>query len=221
MRLEKRQWNALFEEIAACGLDPRECIPTNRDNWPDIQHKLSGSFIAFSPPEASSHWRVRRKVGDGNVTEAALRSGWAAVLTNTKAWAKEVVLPDFWSELANFNGTFSSSQYVNMDNTPLTPTEQAEITAQLREITDYVEKTYSLSREQMKVLRERFKEAEAASKRIGRKDWLLLFSGTLLTLIISGILTPEIMQHILIIGLHSFGHLFGFDGPSRPQIPPA
>src|ERR1700761_3080966 len=182
MRLEKKQWNELFEMIVAGGLDPRECIPINSDARSFIEHKPSQSYISVTPPESSiTPWVVRMKVSDGNVRT---RSGryWDTVRVCTKEWAEEVMIPDFWADFANSSRTFSGSQYINMANTLFTPTEQAEIAKQLRGIANYVEKTYSLSREQMKVLRERFEEAEAASKRIGRKDWLLLFSGTLLTL---------------------------------------
>jgi hypothetical protein len=39
-------------------------------------------------------------------------------------------------------------------------------------------------------------------------------------LIVSGILTPEIVQHILTMSLHYLGHLFGFTWRRPPQIPP-
>ena len=63
---------------------------------------------------------------------------------------------------------------------------------------------------------ERVKEA---SNRIGRRDWLLLLYGALFNLILSGILPPPVVQHILVSVIQGLGHLFGIGGPPSP-IPP-
>jgi hypothetical protein len=68
--------------------------------------------------------------------------------------------------------------------------ENAELTAELSRIED------------------RLDEAEEASRRIGRKDWLLLFSGTIFTLIVTDCLAPDVAQHILMVALHNLSHLF-------------
>ena len=63
----------------------------------------------------------------------------------------------------------------------------------------------------------RLDEAEEASHRMGRKDWLMTFLGILLTLIVTGLVTPEMVQHMLAMALHGIGHLFGLrDGPPEP-----
>jgi hypothetical protein len=77
---------------------------------------------------------------------------------------------------------------------------------------------HSLSPEQTAHLDERFDQAEAASQRMGRKDWLLLFGGALFSLILSAVVPPEVVQHTLILAAQSLGHLFGRE--SSPQIPP-
>jgi hypothetical protein len=65
----------------------------------------------------------------------------------------------------------------------------------------------------------RLDEAEAASRRIGRKDWLLLFAGVILTLIATGLLPPESVHHVLMMVFLDLGHLFG-GGRRPPQLPP-
>lgn len=50
---------------------------------------------------------------------------------------------------------------------------------------------------------------------MGRKDWLLLFSGTIFTLIVTDIVTPGVAEHIFTMVIQGIAHLFG--GPP-PQI---
>ena len=79
----------------------------------------------------------------------------------------------------------------------------------MKEIKGYVRKTYSLSAEQFSHVEARLDEAERASRRMGRKDWLLLFSGTVFTLIITDLVTPDVAHHVFVMALHGLGHLFG------------
>ena len=71
-----------------------------------------------------------------------------------------------------------------------------------------MKKTYSLTEEQMSRVEARLDEAEEASSRISRKDWILLFSGSIFTLIIAGTVTPDIAQHVMMMAFHGLGHLF-------------
>jgi hypothetical protein len=82
-----------------------------------------------------------------------------------------------------------------------------------------VKKTYSLSSEQMSRVEARLEEAEAATRRIGRKDWLLLLCGVMFTVIVTDLVPPEAVQHVLAMALHGLDHLFG-GGGRRPQLPP-
>jgi tetrahydromethanopterin S-methyltransferase subunit G len=94
-------------------------------------------------------------------------------------------------------------------NIPFSPDEQAEVSARLKEIAKSIKKVYKLTAEQSAKLDEKFEEAEKASRRMGRKDWGLLFGGAVLTLILSDTITPAIMGDILMMVQHGLGHLFG------------
>jgi hypothetical protein len=80
-----------------------------------------------------------------------------------------------------------------------------------------VKRTYSLSVEQVKHVEQRFDQAEDASRRLGRKDWFLLFLGTVSSLILPALVPPEVVQHIFIAAAHGLGHLFGYEPP--PGLP--
>lgn len=144
---------------------------------------------------------------------------WAKVLDWASEWCSQVKEPNLWADLEQVRETLIAAQDEDSENTPFTPQEQAEISAQLREIKEYIRVTYSLSSEQLSHVEARFDEAERASRRIGRKDWLLLFSGTILTLIVTDLVTPDAAQHIFVMALHGLGHLFG-SGQSPTQALP-
>lgn len=149
-------------------------------------------------------------------------SSWSEILEETCKWGEilkqEVGTPDLWAANRRQREFLSGAGYETVDNTPFTAAEQAEITAQLREIKGYVKKTLSLSDEQMALVEARFDEAERASDHIGRKDWLLLFMGILFTLIITGVIPPNVVQHVIEMAIHGLSHLFG-EGGKAVKLP--
>jgi hypothetical protein len=148
--------------------------------------------------------------------------GWTSVIEAVQKWAMTVkrtyVDSDLWEELRRGREFLTIVQRGDSPNTPFTLSEQAEIADQLQEIKEYVKRVYSFSIEQAAHFDERLDAAEDASKRMGRKDWLLLFGGALLSMILSGLAPPEVVQGILTMTAHSLGHLFGHASP--PQLPP-
>ena len=65
----------------------------------------------------------------------------------------------------------------------------------------------------------RFDEAEEAARRIGRKDWLLLFCGVMFTVIVTGLLHPGAVHHIILMAIQSLDHLLS-GGGRPPDLPP-
>ena len=148
--------------------------------------------------------------------------GWQGCLDGAYKWAADVkrkyVDPDYWAQLRRRRDFLAEAQRQDLVNTPFKPEEQAEIANQLQAIKDYVSLTYSLSAEQAERIDRRFGDIHDASRRLGRKDWLLLFGGAMLSLILSAVAPPEAVQHILTMAAQGLGHLFGGE-PSRP-LPP-
>ncbi len=107
----------------------------------------------------------------------------------------------------------------SVENTPFTTREQAQISRQLREIKNYLKTTRSLTEDQLTRVDERLDEADRASNRMGRKDWALLLSGTLLTMIVADLIPPDIVQHVYTMVLHGLGHLFGGSAPGPGSLP--
>jgi len=137
---------------------------------------------------------------------------WAVLENTFHSWAEEVQLevesPDMWEEIRQSSELLDASSG-ELANTLFTESELAQISKQLREVKTYVREVCSLTTEEAADVEKRFDDAEKASRRMGRKDWLLLFLGTLFPLIISGFLPPDVVKHILIMIAQGLGHLFG------------
>ena len=197
--------------MTAGRLDPAACDITTESYGFDIRHRPSGSYVRVFT--GTFHHKVEIKVGDSRrqswTLPPFLRS--SQIIKSIQDWAKRVKeyeeMPDFW-DLRRDEDLLTSSQYDAADNTPFTLDEQAAISVQIAQIKEYVKKTYSLTEEQMSRVEARLDEAEEASSRISRKDWILLFSGSIFTLIIAGTVTPDIAQHVMMMAFHGLGHLF-------------
>jgi hypothetical protein len=220
VRLEKFQKNAIFREIVEGGLDPIECELAEDAEEVRIRHLPSGSFFILGGD--ARRYAGRYVVGDSALSRP-YEASWAMVPKEILRWAREVKqdvdTPDLWAELQRERQILTGARYQAVENTPFTADEQAEIAEQLRDIKEYLKKTYSLSSEQMSRVEARLDEAEAATRRMGRKDWLLLFCGVMFTVIVTDLLPPEAVQHILAMALHGLDHLLR-GGGRPPQLPP-
>jgi hypothetical protein len=218
--LEKFQRNAFFREIEAGGLDPGECDLSEGTAEVRISHKPSGSYFLVS--DDALRYTGSYIVGGSTFSRSYVVFTWAKLTGTVRLWAREVRddvdTPDLWAELQREHEILTGTRYQTVENTPFTADERAEIAKQLQEIKEYAKSTLLLSIDQMSQLQERLDEAETATHRIGRKDWRLLFLGVMLTLIVTGLVPPEVVQHLLTMALDGLDHLFG--GGGQPRLPP-
>lgn len=222
VQLLKLQKNAILEAIIAGGLNPADCELTNRpgEKYTLVEHIPSGASLVIGSDDGLS-FELTVEFSEASDSSRIGNLTWPVLLQNIREWARGIVLeantPDLWEELRNMNNVFGGSHLEALGNTPFTSDELTQISRQLREIKNQIKETYSFGEDQLELIDARFDEAEEASRRMGRKDWLLLFGGVLLTLIVSGILTPEAVQHVLLHIAHGIGHLFS-DGGQAVQI---
>ena len=242
--LTKIQRNELYKSIKEGGLDPAQCDltqtyePGEKEMYIEgrqiaqVTHLPSGSAfnieteIYILKPPWFAHFKEVSKVNyfyRSTIAgeEGSYGSDWPEVLAAARQWAEEVkrefVDLDLWAEIRRGREFFTRAQYQDFANTPFTLGEQAEIARWIQEVKENVREIYSLSIEQAVHIDTRFEEVLDASSRMGRKDWLLLFGGALFSLILSAVIPPEVVQHILITATHSLGHLFS--GASPPRLP--
>jgi hypothetical protein len=163
---------------------------------------------------------------------------WGTVLHHTSVWIDRIEIiegrraaerkreeelkgvTDLWGELKRDKGVPAGDREQTIENTPFSSTEQAEISARIRQTKDYITSSRELTGDQVAQVEARLDHVEEASRRIGRKDWLMLFNGAIFSLILTDLITPSVAQHIVMLTIHGLGHLFGFGGPP-PHLPPS
>jgi hypothetical protein len=219
--LTKRQRNEIFEKVSACGLDPASCElqdPASRAaTVASLRHEASGSSFTLRPDhdQAGKHG-ASRSVGSADFGRCSA-CDWEQLMESLVAWAQEITYeaetPDLWAELQQVPEIMATAQAADASNAPFTPAEQAEISNRLDEIKQLVREQFELTDEQLAAIDQRLDDAEEASKRLGRKDWLLIFYGGLVSTFMTDAVPPSVIQTVLTTVVHGIAHIFGIGGP--------
>ncbi len=222
MLLAKKQRNDLFDVLVSAQLDPAEWSLTARERSVKLRHKTTKSYLEISTSASTQggdvlFYRVRTQVGDEQ-PETETPSDWIGVMLAAIGWAPKVKeyidTPDFWKNLQRGRRFLANAEYAAIENSRFTADEQQQISDLLNEIKLYVRETRSISSEQIAQVIDKLDEAQDAAERIGRKDWILLFLGLMFTLIVTGLVPPEVVQQILGMALDGAEHLFA-SGPHQ------
>jgi hypothetical protein len=198
-----------------------------------IRHSTTKSLFGIKQIRKRSFW-VRYRVGADDDTEGKLfprawksfnpNHKWDTVLAEVQKWtgrvgdlAKEIEqyesTSDLWEELNRSKNFFTSQSEQSTGNAPFTDAEQADISAQINQIKDYIKAAHELTSEQISHVEIRLDQVEQASRRLGRKDWLMTFNGAVFSLILTDLITPQTAQHVIMMTIHGLSHLFGIGGP--------
>ena len=145
---------------------------------------------------------------------------WSDVLPLAENWARAIVeareeytnTPDLWTGLRQSEVLLVTPG----ENTPFTKAEQTQISSRVQQIRTFITTTYELTADQLTEVDERLGDIEKASRRLGRKDWLMAFNGAVFSLVLSDLIPPQAVQHILVLAFHGLGYLFGLGGPPTP-----
>jgi hypothetical protein len=103
----------------------------------------------------------------------------------------------------------AASQAADAINAPFTPDEQSEISRELDEIKKLVRERFELTNEQLATIVQRLDHAEEASKRLGRKDWTMMFYGAVVSMFITDAVPTTVIQTVLSTAVHGIAHIFG------------
>jgi hypothetical protein len=177
--------------------------------------------ITYSEDDLGENLSTSSYTRSGTLREKN-RIDWQAVIYRFRVWLDNIRdcvdymnEPDLWRELAAFKEILDETDF---ENTPFTSTDQTAITARIEQVKEYIRTSGELTSEQISRVEARLDHAEEASKRIGRKDWLMMVTGSILSLVLGDTITPQAAGHILTLLGHGLGHLFGYGGPP-PQLP--
>ncbi|MGC2373130.1 MAG: hypothetical protein WA484_04565 [Solirubrobacteraceae bacterium] len=210
MGLRKGQRNAIFRAVEDAGLSPEEFDWDLGADESTLRHRPSGAYFVFGG--VAGDYVSCYLAGEGPVEERTGLSQYR-LTQQVQFWLAHLKLdidtPDLWAQLQGEAELLGAVFDEATENTPLTSAEQEEITGQLRELRDYVSRTYSLSEAQTRLLEEKLDYLAAATSRVGRKDWLLMAAGLMLSYVLGAALPPEAARDILGTLLTSIGHILG------------
>jgi hypothetical protein len=215
--LPKYKRNDLFKAIQKAGMDPGEFDLSVGAKEATLRHLPSPASFVLSGDV--TEYAVRRVAGDGPVEERTGLS-WYRVEEQIGLWVSDVKwhveIPDLWAELQRKRGLLAAISDDAVENTAFTDAEQQQIAEQLKELKEYVGRTRSLSESQMRLLDERLQYLVDAAKRVGRRDWLLMFAGVMLSYVLAAELPPETARDILDTFLRGIARILGQDFPELP-----
>jgi hypothetical protein len=217
--LHKWNRNAIVEAIQGVGLDPLVFDLGDDDGIVRIKHKWSPS--CFTVRDNGAYYNARYVVGDGAEWPVGAYT-WGTILPRISTWLKEVKLdidtPDLWAELQRDARLLIGATSDDVtENTPFTADEQNAIAAQLQELAEHAQRTYSLSAAQMRAVAARLDYLANAARRFGRKDWLIVCAGVMLSYTVTATLPPEAAPAMLLRLLRAIVHFYGLS--DIPMLP--
>lgn len=136
---------------------------------------------------------------DGSVKREGVSSsyGWnVTVQMWVDALRNELDTPDLWTVSSQQNSVVSATATAS-DNTPFNTIERAQVVLFITEVRNYVQANAGLSTDKLNVVLEKLSYLEAASERLGRKDWMNLFLGVILSTAIQVGMEKSAFQDLL------------------------
>lgn len=142
----------------------------------ELGHNQDGFIVEFSP-------------GEETQLESNTSGVWQNVVWDVTRWLgnvrREIEIPDLWEKLSIDNELVQRINADSSDNLPFTQSELLQVRKSLEEIKTYLIQANVLSEDQRKLIDARFSYMEAASTRMGRKDWINIVVSNLLSIVIT------------------------------------
>jgi hypothetical protein len=200
----KSQKDVMFNEIKEAGLDPASFA------WTDVPSKLredttvsklehsdSGFYFLFDHGRDSAYGSHSLECHPGHDIPVyrEYSGGWETLKQSFLTWLRSVKreqeTPDLWSQLANEPALIAVVSSLPPGNEPLTATEQSRISDAVGEIRAYLKERETVDEQRWSAVDEKLDSIIDASQRLGRKDWVLLTIGSLVSIFVSGAFAPE------------------------------
>jgi hypothetical protein len=213
MGIRRYQQNELLEAIQEARLAPEEFDLNIGDDKSTLTHLPTGANFVLS---GIGRYSVRRVAGDGPAEERE-RLSWYAVKEQVALWLIDVKFdvgtPDLWAQLEGERKLLEAISDDSVENRPFTEAEQKQVAEQLQELRSYVRDAHSLSDAQVRLLDEKLDYLVDATSRAGRRDWLLMLAGVMLSYVLAADLPGEAARDILGTFLKGIARIVGLDFP--------
>jgi hypothetical protein len=227
IRLKQRQLNDILSLIQQSELDPSEF------EWADVEsiehqgvivghrarfghecrisvltHRPSKYFCKFGLAYITFSPGAQHRVEFHEHLDV-----WEVKLQFTRQWLaelrKEVEAPDLWADIGQEKVLSTAASSTDLDNRLFTAAEQSLIAAKLDEIKGYILEEQHFNAEQAEFVQREFADLKESSRRFGRKDWLRVLLGVLISQVINLALTPEKAKGLFALAGTAFQSLWG------------
>ncbi len=221
-RLLPSQTNDVLRTIQLAELDPnefywREVIGNfSTEPVPAIVHAPTRYFFMF---DWDRQHVASYSPGGDSPTETFRTTSWENQLGAVGKWllylAREYHAPDLWGELEKQRKLAAATAEPNdaEEDRPFLVEEQALVARQLDEIKELLIRNEQLDTEGQRRLEAGIEHLKDASRRMGRREWLTIFYGTVFSWALSGLVSPDNVRQAITLAAHGLAHLFG--------VPPA
>jgi hypothetical protein len=223
VELTRARRNELFRALADNGLEPGSCGLTSNAgqarNGLRITHRPTGSWFAYEPGTSFRQWSGAWRAGTDPRFVWMTADKWPGLVEHVREWARLVreweQTPDLWA-LASSPGMSAIGK--SSDNVFFTAEEQAEIAGRIDEVKALVREAFELEPGELEGLDQKLDEIKEATKRVGRKDWLIMLYGAALGMVLNDAVPPNVAIHTAEMIIYGVAHIFGLGSPP-PAIP--
>jgi hypothetical protein len=230
VELTQARRNEIYIAIADGGLDPATCTLGTADELRFVvTHESTASWFAcnelrlehYAATTADASLIMAVGTDPGTYLPVTRPDD---MLRHLKKWASDVAeyerAPDLWELGSAADALREVAALEAGNNAHFTSAEHTEIARRLSEIEDYLRDHFELTAGQMSGIEEKLRELAKASKRVGRRDWVLMVEGASVSLIVNAAVPQHVVvQTMLLMIAQGLGHLFGAGGagasPSR------
>lgn len=157
------------------------------------RYKTHAFAVAYVPHKGHKERRPTVPGGGSNIIE------WGKVVLHFKQWlgwlSEEIDVSDPWEEAMQFTRAFPEIEF---GEELFLPQERKVLQAKLLQLEQKIEAS-ALPEAAIRELTAAIKEASAKSESMTKKDWLNLFTGTMVNTMVTIALNPE--QSSLVLGL--------------------
>jgi hypothetical protein len=229
VELSKVRRNEIFNAVEEGGLDPRDCGWDNsNEQAAKVSHRPTGATLTVSwthalgsklegPPTPDDRFNITYQVEPAAVPVKHNSYRWKEVPRFVMLWAGRVVdnetLPDLWIELGRGKELLEAAQVEGASSAPFTAEEQTDIARSLDMVKQLVREQFDLTDEKLAAIDQRLDDAREAAKKTGRKTWLYMLYGALMSTFLTDEIPPQVVQTALDTAVHGIAHIFGVGGP--------
>ena len=185
------------------GLEPRDfvwrihSVPREGEREPEIVHEPSGFLFRFLAAETGHAC----KFSPGHQHEFNYANGltWDYLMSVVRTWLRnlkrEISVLDPWAEFEILSSTPTAMNLGNPE-AHFTSDEIKIVHAQLDSLEAEMERLQLGSSVERQAIRKAFEDLKTAAERIGKKDWRLVFVGTMASMVLEKVVSSGTMRSL-------------------------